>query len=63
MALFQNKLRLLKNEQDFFKNYGNRELKDYVFRSEGTIKDYDLDDIWSIYKIEYDYDCYFSLES
>lgn len=62
-TLFENKLKLLKNEQDFFKRIVNEEFDEFVFSSEGIINDDGLEDIWSLYKIEDDRDCYQSLDS
>jgi hypothetical protein len=36
---------------------------EYVFSSEGIINDEELEDIWSLYKIENGTDCYSSLDS
>ena len=56
--MFESKLRMLKNEQEFFHKIKGCGFDDFVFVSEGIINDDNFDDIWSIYKIEGDSDYY-----
>lgn len=56
-------MKLLKNEQDFFRQIADHDLNEFVFSSEGIINDEELEDIWSLYKVDHDSDCYSSLDS
>lgn len=61
--LFENKLKQLKNEQDFFRKVtALGGFQDYFFSTEGIINDEQQEDIWSIYKVTGEFDCYQSLD-
>jgi len=57
----EEKLKFLKNEQDFFKTIEQQGMEEFVFVSKGIINDDDLEDIWSLYKIDGQEDAYTSL--
>ena len=49
----QDKFNLLGREQLFFETMSNnQEIKKFIFNYEGIINKEDIEDVWSIYKIE-----------